>query len=141
MAKKKVFVSFDFDNDRRYKYLLEAWDANPNFDFVFADSTPREINSENVNRVKAALTTKINSATHTFVIVGKEANKQHTDHELIGFKNWINFEISRSKDNKNKLVGIKLDRSYESPDELLNSGASWAMSFTEDAILSALNNA
>ncbi|GAH53547.1 unnamed protein product, partial [marine sediment metagenome] len=24
MAKKKVFVSFDYDNDKRYKFLLEA---------------------------------------------------------------------------------------------------------------------
>jgi hypothetical protein len=26
MAKKKVFVSFDYDNDKRYKALLKAWD-------------------------------------------------------------------------------------------------------------------
>ena len=38
MAKKKVFVSFDFDHDKHYKYLLEAWDANPDFDFVFDGS-------------------------------------------------------------------------------------------------------
>ncbi|CAC9487784.1 hypothetical protein, partial [uncultured Gammaproteobacteria bacterium] len=28
MAKKKVFVSFDWDNDKNYKFLLQAWDAN-----------------------------------------------------------------------------------------------------------------
>ncbi len=33
--KKKVFVSFDYDNDKQYKFLLQAWDANPNFNFVF----------------------------------------------------------------------------------------------------------
>ena len=40
MVKKKVFVSFDYDHDRNYKYLLQAWDANPEFDFVFKDQTP-----------------------------------------------------------------------------------------------------
>ena len=25
MAKKKVFVSFDYENDKHYKFLLEAW--------------------------------------------------------------------------------------------------------------------
>jgi len=25
MAKKKVFISFDYENDKIYKFLLEAW--------------------------------------------------------------------------------------------------------------------
>jgi uncharacterized protein (DUF2344 family) len=140
LAKKNVFVSFDYENDRRYKYLLEAWNENPNFKFTFGDVTPREINSSNIDRVKAALTTKINSAEYTLVIIGKEANKLHKDSELIGFKNWINFEIYKSKINGNKLVAVKLDRSYVSPDELKDCGASWAMVFEEDAIIEALNS-
>ena len=141
MAKKKVFVSFDYENDKRYKYLLEAWDANPDFEFVFSDATPKEIDSKNVGRVKAALTAKINNATYTLVIVGKEANKRHKDYKLIGFENWINFEVHQSKLNRNKIAAIKLDRSYETPTELLGVGASWAMSFNEPAIIKALNNA
>jgi len=138
---RRVFVSFDYENDRRYKYLLEAWNANPEFTFVFQDILPEEINSYNVGRVKAALTAKINTATHTFVIVGRYANAPHKDAYLIGSKNWINFEIKQSKVNGNKLVAIKLDRNYESPDELIGARASWAMSFTEDAILEALRRA
>lgn len=138
MAKKKVFVSFDYENDKRYKFLMQAWDANPEFEFTFSDHSSGEINSNNISVVKAGLTKKINSATHTFVIVGKEANKQHKDHKLIGFRNWINFEINRSKANNNKLLAIKLDKSYESPDELKGVGAEWAMSFTQKAIIDAL---
>jgi len=141
MAKKKVFVSFDFDNDKNYKYLLEAWDANPDFDFLFADKTPDEIDTYKIGRIKAALTARINQATYTFVIVGKEANKTHKHSKLIGFKNWINFEIHQSKLNGNKIVAIKIDKSYESPDELLGAGASWAMVFERDPILKALENA
>ena len=33
--RQSVFVSFDYDNDRNYKYFLEAWNANPRFQFVF----------------------------------------------------------------------------------------------------------
>ena len=141
MAKKKVFVSFDYDNDKHYKYLLEAWDANPDFDFVFSDKTPDEIDTTNIGRIKAALTAKINSATHTLVIVGKEANKIHKHSKLIGFKNWLNFEIYQSKQNSNKIAAVKIDKSYESPDELIDAGASWAMSFEEDAIIKVLNEA
>ena len=141
MAKRKVFVSFDWDNDKRYKFLLEAWDANPLFEFVFRDVTPDEIDSSNIGRIKAALTTKINSATHTLVIVGKEANKLHKDYKLIGFRNWINFEVHQSKLNRNKIAAIKLDKSYESPAELIGVGASWAYSFEQQPILDALAKA
>jgi hypothetical protein len=141
MAKKKVFVSFDYENDKHYKFLLEAWDANPYFDFYFSDLSSQEINSWDIPTIKSALTRRINQATYTLVIVGKYANTQHKDYKEIGYKNWLNFEIARSKANKNKLVAIKIDKEYTSPDELLNSGASWAMSFTKDAIVKALNNA
>jgi len=141
MAKKKVFISFDYENDRIYKNMLDAWDANPDFDFVFSDRSSSEIKSEDIGRVKAALTAKINSATYTFVIIGREANKLHKDHKDIGFRNWLNFEIHQSKLNHNKLIGIKLEKNNESPEELMNSGASWAMNFTKDAIIKALSNA
>jgi len=89
MRKKQVFVSFDYDNDKHYKYLLQAWDANPDFDFVFKDETPGEINTNDVGRIKAGLTRKINDATHSLFIVGKHANQIHKDHKAIGFINWI----------------------------------------------------
>ena len=141
MATKKVFVSFDYDNDKHYKFLLEAWHKNPEFDFLFADKTPDEIDTNNIGRIKATLTSRINDATYTLVIIGKDANKTHKHSKLIGFKNWINFEIHQSKINNNKIVAIKIDKSYESPDELTGAGASWAMSFTQEAILKALGNA
>lgn len=136
-----MFVSFDYENDRRYKNLLEAWDKNSNFDFVFEDRTSGEIDSDDISRVKAALTTKIKSATYTLAIIGEYANEEHEDSEEIGDINWINWEINKSKDENNKIVGVKIDRSYESPDAILSCGASWAMSFTEDAIIKALDNA
>ncbi len=141
MVKKKVFVSFDYENDRHYKYLLQAWDKNPNFDFVFEDITPSEINSGNIARVKAALTIKIRSASHTLAIIGSYANEEHEDSDLIGDKNWINWEINRSKDEGNKIVGVKIKRSNESPDAIYGCGASWANAFTEESILKALNEA
>ncbi|MCX6717535.1 MAG: TIR domain-containing protein [Candidatus Taylorbacteria bacterium] len=139
--KPKVFVSFDYDNDRNFKYLLEAWNKNPKFDFVFDDATPEEINSTNVGRIKAALTLKIKSATHTLVIVGKYANFPHQNRSLIGYKNWINFEIHQSIELGKRIAVVKLDRSNESPEELTNANVAWAYSFTEDNIIKALETA
>ncbi len=141
MAKKKIFVSFDYDNDKHYKALLKAWDANPKFDFYFSDLSSTEINSWSVPVVKQVLSKKINEANYTVVLVGKEANKQHRDHEEIGYKNWLNYEVAKSKQHGNKLVAVKLSSTNTSPDELLGSGATWAMSFNQESIIKALNEA
>jgi hypothetical protein len=138
MAKKKVVICFDYENDKNYRNTLKMWDANSNFEFSFADLTPQEIKSNDISIIKAVLSRKIKEATYTLVIVGKYSNSRHRDYQEIGYKNWQNFEIVKSKEYNNKLVAVKIDRSYESPDELYNSGASWAMSFTQDAIIRAL---
>ncbi len=139
--KPTVFVSFDYDNDKHYKYLLEAWNNNPKFKFVFDDGTPQEIDSNNVGRIKAALTSKIKDATHTLVIVGKNANDMHRKSSLIGYRNWINFEVAKSVELGKRIAAVKLDRSYTSPDELSGASASWAYSFTEANIIKALEDA
>lgn len=141
MAKKPVFVSFDYDNDKHYKNLLAAWDANSNFEFKFSDKSAHEINSENISRVKAALTNKINDATYTLVLIGKYANEEHPDSDLIDDINWINWEINKSKEFEKKLVAVKLDSSNESPTAIMGAGAKWAMSYTQESIIKALEGA
>lgn len=141
MLKKKVFVSFDYTNDKNYKFLLEAWDANKNFEFNFSDMSTQEIQSWNIARIKAALTVKIKAASHTLVLVGKHANTPHVNRALIGHRNWINFEIHQSKTFRNRLVAVKLAQYNESPEELLDSGAKWSMTFQEAGIVYALNTA
>lgn len=141
MAKKKVFVSFDYDEDKSYYYLMKAWDTNPNFDFVFSDYTSKEIDSDDVATVKRALSRKIGEATYTLVIIGKDANKKHEDSEEIGYINWQNYEVEKSVERGNKLVGVKIKSTYSAPEEMIGVGASWASSFTQDKIIAALNEA
>ena len=141
IRKQKVFVSFDYDNDKHYKYLLEAWSKHPRFKFDHEDVTPGEINSNNISVIKAGLIARIRVADYTLVLIGKYANSWHKNSQLIGFRNWINFEISHSKRYNKKIVAVKLDRSFDSPEEILGLNASWAMSFTEDSIIKALDEA
>lgn len=141
MAKKKVCISFDYTNDKDYRYTLSMWNANPNFEFGINDKTPKEIQSSDFSRIKAVLTQKIDSATYLLVIIGKYANAIDKDSDKIGDINWQNWEINKAKELKKKIVAIKIDRSYDSPKAILSCGASWAYSFTQDAIISALNNA
>ncbi|MGG2466859.1 TIR domain-containing protein [Paraclostridium bifermentans] len=141
MTKKKVCISFDYTNDKHYRHLLSAWDANSDFEFRFTDFTPSEINSEDYSRVKAVITQKIKASTYLLVIVGKYANENHPREKEIGDKNWLNWEINKAKELGKKLIAVKIDKSYESPTALLNCRAEWAMNFSQDSIINALNKA
>jgi len=118
MQRKKVFISFDYTNDKHYKFLLTALSANSDFDLVFKDFSSNEINSTDISRVKAALTAKINLATHTLIIVGKKVNEIHRDYRQIGFINWINFEAHQSVINGNKIIAVKTDPANRHPEIL-----------------------
>lgn len=75
MSKLKVFISYDHSDDVHYKRLLQAWDANPDFDFEFDSRGPDvEIDSNDAGVVKAALTAKMKSATHLLVLVGSKCS-------------------------------------------------------------------
>jgi len=134
VARKKIFISYDHSEDAHYKRLLDAWDTNTNFEFEFDNRSPSvAIDSNQASAIKAALTKKMKDAQYLLVIVGK---KTYTS-------KWVNWEIERAKqsDIKLKLAAVKLDREYTSPSGLLGVGTSWAYSFTQDSIISALNKA
>ncbi|OYW95771.1 MAG: TIR-like domain-containing protein [Pseudomonadales bacterium 32-61-5] len=134
MAKTKVFVSYDHSEDAHYKRLLQAWDANPNFDFEFDSRGPNvAINSDDAAVVKASLTKLLKSATHLLVIVGEKSSTS----------DWMTWEVARAKqsDTKLKLAAVKLNKSNATPAGLLNVGTAWATSFERDRIVDALKEA
>jgi len=138
--RKKVCISFDWHNDRHYRYLLGAFANNASNPIDFEDLTPGSIDTNDVSRVKGVLTTRIRASTHTLVIVGNHANDRHVDSVAIGTRNWIWWEIEQSKLANNKIIAVKIDRSNLVPDPLYSANASWALSYTQAAILAAINN-
>lgn len=135
-SKSRVFVSYDHSEDAHYKRLLEAWEANPNFDFGFDQRSPSvAINSTEAGPIKTALTKKLKEADVLLVLVG--AKTKDSD--------WVNWEIARAKADeiglKLKLAAVKLSSSNSSPAGLINAGTAWATSFKRDAILDALKAA
>lgn len=131
MPKTKVFVSYDHSEDAHYKRLLQAWDANPDFDFEFDSRGPNvPINSTDAGVIKGALTKLMLSSTHLLVLVGEKSNTS----------SWMTWEIDRAKqaDVKLKLAAVKLAKSNITPPGLLNVGTSWATSFERDRIVDAL---
>lgn len=138
-AKKRIFISFDYDNDRHYRYLLSAFKENSSSAIDFIDVTPGEINTSDVGRVRAALTTEIQSATHTLVIVGSDANHYHRDRLLIGQRSWQWWEIEKSKELGKSLIAFKIRPTNLLPEPMLGTGAPRANSLTVTSILNAIN--
>ena len=138
---KQIFISFDYDHDRNYRYLLSALNKNPRSDISFDDLTPDEIQSYDVGRIKAVLTTKIRAATHTLVIIGSHANSYHRDRHLIGERNWQWWEIEKSNEEEKGLIAVKINSNNTSPAPILNAGAVWARSFNVPSILQAIDSA
>ncbi|XJZ27281.1 TIR domain-containing protein [Bacillota bacterium Lsc_1132] len=132
MAKKKVFISYSYNEDKHYKNLLLAWDANSDFDFSFNDqSVDVSVDSTDAAAIKRVISNKINNSTYFLCIIGENTHK----------KDWVKWEINKAVELNKKIIAVKTKSTNESPSEILGIGASWAMSFTFDSISNAINNA
>lgn len=126
---RSIFVSFDYDNDRHYKNLLSAWDANQSFQFDFEDhsvSTP--VDSTAAGPIRAVITRKMREATCCLVIIGSQTARSA----------WVSWEIENAKALGLGLVAVKINRSYETPSPLYGTNASWALAFDRDPIVRAI---
>lgn len=132
MAKRKIFVSYDYDNDRHYKNLLLAWDKNREFDFGFNDqSADVSINSFDAATIKRALSAKINASTYLLCIVGAKTSES----------GWVTWEVEKAVELRKKLVAVKTSPEHLSPSAVLGVGATWAMSFDFRSIKDAIEDA
>lgn len=129
--KKRVFISYDYDNDKHYKNLLLAWDSNTQFDFSMRDhSADVSINSSSASVIKSVISRYINEATYFLVIVGRATHRS----------SWVMWEIEKAVELGKIIVAVKTDRENTSPSGLFGIGVNWAMSFTYDSISNAINN-
>lgn len=139
MAKKKVCVSFDYEFDKKYYYLLEAWNSNPDIDFGINNCTPSEIQTASVSVIKRVLSRNIGDANYMIAIIGSHSNDKHPDCDEIGFRNWQAYEIAKNTEKGNKLVVVELEPDNEALDECYGVGAEWIKGFNLKKIEDALN--
>ncbi len=132
MATKKVFVSYDYVNDKHYKNLLLAWDANRDFDFYLNDqSVDVSVDSTDAAAIKRVISSKINESTYFLCLIGKKTSKSQ----------WILWEINKAIELKKKIVAVKIESTNESPGAIAGVGATWAMAFRFDSIKKAIEEA
>ncbi len=128
--KKKIFIGYDYDNDKQYKNMLLAWDKNQSFDFDFTDkSADTSIKSNDTATIKRAISAKINQSDIFLCLVGKVTRNS----------GWVKWEIEKAVELNKTIVAVKIEKEYETPEELKNVGATWAMSFNFEAIKKAVD--
>jgi hypothetical protein len=71
--KKRVFVSFDFDNDQNLKHLLVGQSQNKDVPFVFADWSMKEAAKQSQWRAEARA--RIRCCDIVIVLLGNDTHK------------------------------------------------------------------
>jgi hypothetical protein len=132
LRSKKVFVSYKYDGDAKYKNLLIAWSKHHRFNIEFDDvSSDISINSRVETEIKAGILPHIKDADIFLCIVGEKTYKSKM----------VPWEIERAVTLRKKIVAVKTSMTNKTPKGLKSVGAIWAMSFTEKEIVKALNKA
>ena len=130
MARNKVFVGYDYDNDKADRDRLLKWDVNKEFDFSSYDqSFGVAVDSPGAAAIKQDLAARIGDASCFLYIVGKESYRS----------GWVAWEVRKAVELKKKLVAVKTDSINNSPTSLQGVGASWSTMFNFDSVKKAMN--
>ena len=130
--RQKIFISYDYDKDRFYKNLLQAWDQNKQFDFSFRDeSVDVSINSDDENYIKQVIRRKISQSDIFLCLIGENTWRS----------NWVNWEIKKAFELRKPIVAIKIQKNYLPPAAIMGVEAVWAYSFSFDSLREALAKA
>jgi hypothetical protein len=133
MATKKIFISYDYDNDKHWKTLLLAWSKNPGFaDFYINDqSVTVAVDSDDSGPIKRVISAKIGAATGFLCIVGEKTYRS----------GWVDWEIKKAVELGKRMIAVKTAKDNVTPTALHGVGATWALSFTLDSIKKAIDEA
>ncbi len=100
MGLPRTFVGFS-STDIHYYRLMQAWKANQNIDFNFADcQLATEINSENESYIKSKCRQRINMAGTFAVLIGKDTRTKHK---------YVRWEMEVAVEKNCRIIGINLD--------------------------------
>ena len=130
MAKNKVFIGYDCDNDKVSKDRLLGWDTGREFDFSSYDQPVGiAVDSEEAAAIKQDLAARIANSTQFLCIVGRETYRS----------GWVAWQVRKAIELKKKLVAVKTDSINNSPTSLQGVGAKWSTMFNFDSIKKAMN--
>lgn len=132
LRSKRIFVSYKYTGDSKYKNLLVAWSKNHKFSVSFDDvSSDISIDSWDHEVIKSGIAPQIYKADIFLCIIGKNTHKS----------SFVEWEILKAIEMKKKIVAVKTNKNNISPEVIKNIGAVWALRFKEKEIIKALKEA
>ena len=87
------------------------------------------VDSTDSSAISEVISDKIKNATHFLCVVGKET---HQSERVAG-------EIDKAKELNKRLVAVKIEPFYKTPDSLLGSDVTWSKFFSMQSLRFALN--
>jgi hypothetical protein len=127
MKRENIFLSYDYANERHYKNLLLAWNANDDLSLKWSELDPAAISADGHAQLLAPISNEIDKASAFLVVIGKDTHKSEA----------VKWEISRAKELGKPIVAVKTDPGNITPDALYGAGATWT-SFDFDSIKKAV---
>ena len=140
MARPKICASFDYENDKYSRNAIRLWNENKYINFDIIDKTPSEIDTYNISRIKAGLTTKISESNILLVISGDYINTHHGNRNEIGCINWQNRECKKVLELNKKIILVKLHSYNDTPKELYGFTREDIVGLELDKINRAISN-
>jgi hypothetical protein len=130
---KRVFLSYDYDNDGYYKDILITWSKQPDFAQFSVNEGPVTVpvDSEDAGPLKRAIAARIKAATAFLCIVGAKTCTN----------GWVEWEIKKADELGKRIIGVRINRDHNVSEALCNASATWALSFTFEGIKSAMEEA
>jgi Thoeris protein ThsB, TIR-like domain len=128
MTGQEVFISYDYDDDKRDKDRLLEWNSQHDFEFTSYDNSLNiDCDSNKAAAVKQDIAARIGSASHFLCIVGKASYRS----------GWVKWQIQKALELNKKLVAVKPDSLSNSPSSLQRRDVSWCR-FNLDSIKKAI---
>ena len=102
MGLARTFVGFSSTDIHNYR-LMQAWKANQNIDFNFADcQLNEEVNSENEDYIKRKCRERINMAGKYVLLIGQDTKSKHK---------YVRWEAEVAIEKGCTIIGVNLDGS------------------------------
>ncbi len=127
---RKIFISFQHDDRMRAKgFNLLRWNKNVDVEFVGRHLLD-PVDSERPEYIRAKISEQLNGTSVTVVLIGQKAWDS----------DWVKYEIERSLEKGNGLLGIRLEPGVTVPQALIDSGAE-VIDWNPDEFQAALDRA
>ncbi|MCX6843910.1 MAG: toll/interleukin-1 receptor domain-containing protein [candidate division WOR-3 bacterium] len=130
---KRIFLSYDHENDGNLKDVLVTWSKQPGFAHfsLYEQPVTVPVDSGAAEPLKRAIAERIGAASGFLCVVGTKT-----------FGNpWVEWEIKKADELGKRMVAVRVNRDCTVPEVLSDVAATCAMSFTFEGIRKAIDEA